>query len=631
MTDDPEEKASGMHSAFSGFVFDPKKCSRLSLGEKIELVHEIVQCSEEAPEMLSSFSRKELLEMICAELGEERKYRGYTKPKMIERLLKLVSEKPKNNNNGNLAFSPAKIQIGKKRKQSTEASVQPFTDRGHVSVVTGKEQHAKFQLCQNAACRAFLSSEQSFCKRCSCCICHRFDDNKDPSLWLTCDSDTAEENGPCGMSYHLECALKHERAGIMKNGCCPQLDGSFYCIACGKVNDLMRTWRKQLVIAKEARRVDVLCLRISLSHKILLHTEKYQKLQNSVETAIKFLNDEVGPLEQGCGKMARGIVNRLSCGADVQKMCVSAVEYFDSMFSDPCSVHMEKKELATCRIHFEESSPSSVVIVLEYEDHLFNNFLGCRLWHRKSDEKEYPDQPSFIVLRPEKKFAIVDLHPATEYFCKVSLFSTTETLGVWEAKWVTPALYDTSVALVKQTGKENMVIGHNHSQAESTNSSDIKLSSGDHPVKLQSSNGINKNQNKGPYLLPPSMETASLIKEAVSPLTPCKSNGIHKIPSFKCTKWAEEGDYEYSVRAIKWLEHEGYIDEDFRVKFLTWFSLKATMQERKVVRVFVDTFTDDPSSLAGQLSHTFVNEICFQQKEYQFLSMGVTQGCAIKF
>ena len=82
------------------------------------------QCSEEAPEMLSSFSRKELLEMICAELGEERKYRGYTKPKMIERLLKLVSEKPKSNTNCNIAFSPAKIQIGKKRKQSTEASVQ---------------------------------------------------------------------------------------------------------------------------------------------------------------------------------------------------------------------------------------------------------------------------------------------------------------------------------------------------------------------------------------------------------------------------------------------------------------------------------------------------------------------------
>ncbi|XP_050379182.1 VIN3-like protein 2 [Argentina anserina] len=639
MEDDPEHRASSMHSAFSGFVLDPEKCSRLSLGEKRELVHEIAQWSEEASEMLSSFSRKELIDMICAELGEERKYRGYAKSRLIKRLLKSVSEKSNSNINSNTAFSPAKVEIGKKRKQSTEASFQPFTDRGCVSMVTSKVEHVKFQICKNAACRAPLSSEQIFCKRCSCCICHRFDDNKDPSLWLTCDANTVDENGPCGISCHLECALKHKRAGIMKNGCCSQLDGNFYCIACGKVNDLMRTWRKQLVIAREARRVDVLCLRLSLSHRILLHTKKFQKLQNTVETAIKRLNDEVGPLEQVCGKMARGIVNRLSCGADIQKLCISAVESLDSMSSDHCSVHLGKKELATCCIQFEESSPSSVIVVLEYEDRLFNNFLGCRLWHRKSDEKDYPDQPSFIVLRPEKKFAIADLQPATEYFCKVSLFSNTETFGVWEAKWMTPAGYDSSVALQKQTREENTVIGQILSQAESTNSTDIN---GDHPVKFPSSNGncfidqrsylsIDKNQKKELYPPPRSMGTASLIKETLSPLTPSKSNGIRKAPSLKCSKRLDESDYEYSVQAIKWLEHEGHIDEDFRVKFLTWFSLKATMQERRVVRVYVDTFIDDPSSLARQLIHTFLEEICFRPKEYQFMNIGLAQGCAIKF
>ena len=101
------------------------------------------------------------------------------------------------------------------------------------------------------------------------------------------------------------------------------------------------------MLAKEARRVDVLCLRLSLSQRILLHTKNYQKLQNSVETAIKSLNEELGPLEQVCGKMGRGIVNRLSCGAEVQKLCVSAVESFDSMFSDPCSAHVEKKHQAS--------------------------------------------------------------------------------------------------------------------------------------------------------------------------------------------------------------------------------------------------------------------------------------------
>lgn len=210
------------------------------MGEKRELVHEIAQWSKDAPGILSSFTRRELLEIICAEMGKERKYRGYTKPKMIAQLLKVVSEKSKSTTKSSPAFSLAKNQTGKKRKRDVEASFQPLTSPGHVSPVTSQEGHPKFQVCQNVACRAALGSEESFCKRCSCCICHLFDDNKDPSLWLTCGSDTADENGPCGISCHLECALKHEKAGIMKNGCCPELDGSFYCIACGKVNDLMR-------------------------------------------------------------------------------------------------------------------------------------------------------------------------------------------------------------------------------------------------------------------------------------------------------------------------------------------------------------------------------------------------------
>ncbi|XP_068312352.1 VIN3-like protein 2 [Pyrus communis] len=629
MSNPEEERASNMQSVFSGFVLGPEKCSSLSLGEKRELVREIAKWSKDAPEILSFFTRRELLEIICAEMGKERKYRGYSKYLMIQQLLKVIDLNSKSNTNSNPEVAPAKIQTGKKRKR--EASFQPLSDTGHVSPVTTKEGNPKIQVCHNVACKAAFGLEESFCKRCSCCICQLFDDNKDPSLWLTCGSDSADENGPCGMSCHLECALMHEKSGFMKSGCCPELDGSFYCVACGKVNDIMRTWRKQLMIAKEARRVDVLCLRISLSYKILLGTKKYQNLQNTVGTAMKKLNNEVGPLEQVSAKMARGIVNRLSCGAEVQKLCSSAVDTFDTLFYVPCPVHAEKEEQATCRIQFEDSSPTSIVIVLEYEDQLFNNFLGCRLWHRKSDAKDYPDQPSFIVLRPEKKFSITDLHPSSEYFCKVSLFSNSGILGVWEAKWVTPASYDSSIVPETKRREENVVVVQNHSQAESTNSSDIKLTSGAHPANLQLSDGIGKNQSKRLYSLLPLTETVSLIKDAVSPLTPCKSNGMRKVPIFRCAKRAEESDYDYSVRAIKWLECEGHVDEDFRVKFLTWFSLKANVQERRVVRVFVDTFIDDPSSLAGQLIHSFVDKICCQQKENQFLSMGLPQGCAIKF
>lgn len=84
------------------------------------------------------------------------------------------------------------------------------------------------------------------------------------------------------------------------------------------------------MIAMDARRVDVLCYRISLSHKILESTEKFQSLHEIVDTAMKKLEAEVGPIND-LPNMARGIVNRLSVGAEVQRMCAFAVKLLDSM------------------------------------------------------------------------------------------------------------------------------------------------------------------------------------------------------------------------------------------------------------------------------------------------------------
>ncbi|KAH7567655.1 hypothetical protein ACOSQ2_010641 [Xanthoceras sorbifolium] len=599
-----EEGFSGMDSMFSGFVLDPAKCSRLSLIEKRELVHEIAQQSKNAPEILSSFSRRELLEIICAEMGKQRKYSGYTKFRMIEHLLKLVSQNSKRSNpDKSFAFSSAKTQSGLKRKRQEEPLPQLLSDLNQVSP-ENKEKQVKIQVCQNVACKAALSLNDAFCKRCSCCICHQYDDNKDPSLWLTCGSDSSNENDKCGMSCHLECALKDEKAGITKIDCSTKLDGSFYCVFCGKINGLMRTWKKQLLVAKETRRVDVLCLRISLAHKILLRTEQYKEVQKKVETALCILTSEVGPLNLLCTKMARGIVNRLSCGAEVQKLCASAVEAFDSMF---VADHVKKKEPASCQIRFEESSPTSVTIVLEYDDTILKDVSGCRLWHCKSGVNDYPDKPTYIVLRPQKRFLITDLDPSTEYFCKVSLFKSTGVVGVWEAKWITSASSGSFVTAFNiDRKKENTSAAQIHSKVESTNSSNIKSTFSEHPPKLPLSLAladINKSKDK------------DLSPKSISPSTPGKSDGMCEGPGLGCEKRREESNYEYSVRVVKWLEREGHIDEYFRVKFLTWFSLKATMHERRVVRVFVDAFINDPPSLAGQLTHTFMDEICCEQKQ----------------
>lgn len=89
----------------------------------------------------------------------------------------------------------------------------------------------------------------------------------------------------------------------------------------------------------------MLSLRISLAHRILVGTEVYKEVQKIVETALKLLENEVGPLDHVYARMTRGIVSRLSCGAEVQKLCSTAVECFDSKFSDLFSNCTEKKEV----------------------------------------------------------------------------------------------------------------------------------------------------------------------------------------------------------------------------------------------------------------------------------------------
>ena len=93
-------------------------------------------------------------------------------------------------------------------------------------------------ICKNSACKAVLSSEDTFCKRCSCCICHLFDDNKDPSLWLVCTSESGDRDC-CGLSCHIECALQCQKAGVFSLGQFMLLDGSYCCASCGKVSGII--------------------------------------------------------------------------------------------------------------------------------------------------------------------------------------------------------------------------------------------------------------------------------------------------------------------------------------------------------------------------------------------------------
>lgn len=66
------------------------------------------------------------------------------------------------------------------------------------------------------------------------------------------------------------------------------------------------------MVAKDTRRVDILCYRVSLSQRLLQGTEMYEELYKIVDEAVKKLEPEVGPLIGSPVKIGRGIVNRLS-------------------------------------------------------------------------------------------------------------------------------------------------------------------------------------------------------------------------------------------------------------------------------------------------------------------------------
>nr|XP_043629171.1 VIN3-like protein 2 [Erigeron canadensis] len=608
--------------SFEGFVLDPSKCSKLSMEEKRELVYEVSEWSKGAPELLQSWSRQEILQILCAEMGKERKYTGLTKLKIIEHLLKIVAEKrlhidDDNDIMMNLDTSQSDHTTSTKRHRKSENPNRLNVALDHNCGDSGEN---NVELCKNSACRAKLIQEGVFCKRCSCCICHQYDDNKDPSLWLICSSDPPFQGTSCGMSCHLECVLKHDKSGIPKDGESRGLDGSFYCVSCGKVNDLIGCWRKQMIIARDTRRVDILCYRVSLSQKLLAGSIRYQKLDAVVNEVLEKLEADVGPLTGLPVKRARGIVNRLSSGQEVQKLCSSAIESLDSVLPNTT---LDDPSISTPVVGFGDVFPTSIYVILGSKDQPFmENFRTNRyiMWHRKAEDKDYPTIPTCTLFAPsDTKFLLSDLAPSTQYILKVINYENTRELGSKEISFQTinddeqsPQTNSSSLSDPLSIQDENNNIVNKHKDKEvAINTDDVNINNN------TSSNDTNSEKYSDPFV--PSTS-------AKLPITPCKAESIkdsnlarkRRRKSSKINldtvsdeelNESDDQDFGYYVKVIRLLECEGHIDTSFRKKFLTWYSLRASQQEVRVVKVFVDTLMDDPASLAGQLVDTFSDVI----------------------
>ncbi|CAL4997428.1 unnamed protein product [Urochloa decumbens] len=576
-----------------------KRHNGMSLMDKRQLVYEVARWPQGAVEILQCWTRRDLLELICVELGKERKYTNVPKSKMIAYLLKLVSRKSGQPNDGNAkAILSGQDNEDETQMKEYEEQAQHSLKAANSDSSTRRESRAGTVVCSNVACQAIRNAGDRYCKRCSCCICNKYDDNKDPSLWLVCTSDNPYSGCSCGTSCHLKCALKNKKAGIVKNGC-NKLDCSFYCVSCGKINWLMRSLRKQLAIAKEARRVDVLCERLSLSHKMVKGSEHYKEIASIISSAVKTLEKEVGgALDQVSAIMGRGIVNRLSCCAEVQKLCSSALEIVDSTVDNTLQFELNDNPEVLGpqpQILFYDITPFSVVIVLKYQDNIGKEHIdGCKVWHRSAKVLNYSSEPTCHILRPNTRSLVSGLSPSTEYFFKVLPFGSIQGF----------------------TERENHQRAQHDSPKASTNSSENNLSCDRYSkrAKIARLDGASDNDESQ---LPPTSEVLPFLSSNSCPSeAPSKPDLLIGTPDSTSKNYMEQ-QYEYCVKVIRWLEHEGHMDGDFRVKFLTWFSLKATVQDRRIVGAFVDALIDDPPSLVAQLADAFMDIVCIKEKPPQ--------------
>ncbi|XP_022729818.1 VIN3-like protein 1 isoform X1 [Durio zibethinus] len=707
-------KGSGLQSLSSSVQSTPEKNGH---SDDASRSPELLQ------EFLKSGPKKELLR-TC--FDKDKKNSACSKGKMTE-ALKL----------GNKTLKKSEL-----RKASSTANSQPSSRKQNrkgenpMRVLPASEQASEHAfsnswICKNSACRAVLSIDDTFCKRCSCCICHLFDDNKDPSLWLVCASEYGEGDY-CGLSSHIECALQHEKVGVVDLGQLMQLDGSYCCASCGKVSGILGCWKKQLMIAKDARRLDVLCYRIYLSYRLLDETSRFKELHEFVKDAKAKLETEVGPVNGVSAKMARGIVSRLSVAGDIQKLCSCAIEKADEWLAIVSNTNPKCQDSrpTACRFLFEEVTSSSVLVILiEVSTTSSEDIKGYKLWYFKSRDETHTKEPICVFPRTQRRILISNLQPCTEYTFRVVSYTDAGDLGHSEAKFFTKSVEiiqkNSNSAVVMNRKQENTLIGGSSLGSKKLTavgssgfkirdlgkilrlawaqeqgcfegfcSADIEKCCGaskiikpetrkvDHMPSV--SRGLDLNVVSVPdlneELTPPfessrdedngctlelaveadddaasrEMEKNGLARSHGSGDSQTWTNGpTGEVPAVDshtelCRKRAANSteethdcdstlingspfrisndsgsldkNFETCVKIIRLLECEGHINQEFRLKLLTWFSLRSTEQERRVVNTFIQTLMDDPSSLAGQLIDSFSDIISSKRPRNGFCS-----------
>ncbi|KAL1548673.1 VIN3-like protein 1 [Salvia divinorum] len=326
---------------------------------------------------------------------------------------------------------------------------------------------------------------------------------------------------------------------------------------------------------------------------------------------------------------------------------------------------------AACKFLFEEVTCSSVAFLLiELSTASMNDIRGYKLWYCKKRVEVYSREPVFVFPRDQRRIWISNLQPCTEYSFRIISYTEDGDSGHSEMKFFTKSvqLIPENHYSSAETPEVNALHGGSSSSKKNHRTEEIELDSG---FKVRDLGRILKLawlQNQG-YLelfyglhVNKYVNDHDVVKLETKQDKPCSvahqlDLNVASVPDLneeftppvesyreeenwctlgqtktRCSGNRETQDYdstltngspfqvqnslslsenfEYCVKIIRWLECEGHITTDFRLKLLTWFSLRSSEQERRVLNTFIQTLIDDPSSLAGQLVDSFSDLSC---------------------
>ncbi|KAD6795104.1 hypothetical protein E3N88_06000 [Mikania micrantha] len=492
---------------------------------------------------------------------------------MAEASIKLSKKILKNQDPKKATVSP-KCQLSRKQNRKGDNPV-----RISLTESNGDTKFSDTWICKNSACRAVLSVADTFCKRCSCCICHLFDDNKDPSLWLECTSDSSNGES-CGLSCHIECALQHRKVGVVNLGELMQLDGSYCCASCeGSLPAACK------FIFEEVTATSVVLVLIELSTALSNDIIGF-KLWYSKTTEPTHTKDPVRTFPRS---QRRILISNLQPCTEYMFRVVSYTETGDLGHSEAkCftgSVEIIYKNPNSVMVPHNEGTSGTKDV--ESDSGFRVRELGKILRLAWAQERGYLDGISGADLSGFSKV----IKPETP---------KSDELG--------PDLngLDLNVATVPDLNEE-IAVPIDSFRDENTGEPDNGSGESENWAHHRSNGEVSRKR------------PASTNEETHD----CDSTLINGSPlgDRKRGPGGLDENFEYCVKIIRWLECQGYIKQEFRLKLLTWFSLRSTEQERRVVNTFIQTLIDDPCSLAGQLVHSFADIINTKRPRNGFCSL----------